>query len=138
MQVPRYIPIDQAVKRYPISRATLTQAIETGKMKAVQVNGLLAVDEEDMKTLTIDLDKDLIGIPIRGLDAERKYGISNVNLSRWANAGYIRVIDRRAGYLVLDEAYVKRVTEIFKRAKDELGSSVKAGWVLKRAMEYFK
>ncbi len=54
MQIPHYIPIDQAVKQYSISRAALTKAIETGKMRAVEVNGFIAVAEEDMKVLSFE------------------------------------------------------------------------------------
>lgn len=138
MKIPNYIPIDQATKHYPISRAALTQAIQAGKMRAIQVNGVMAVAEEDMKILAIDLDEGLKGNPIRVTEAAEKYSVSQANLSRWANAGYIRIIERRYSYLTLDEANVKRVATIFKRARRETNSATQAGWVLKRTMAYFK
>lgn len=135
MELPRYISLDQAAKHYPISRTALTQAIEAGKMKAVTVGGTVVVAEEDMKMLAVELDKDLVGKPIRSIDAAEKYGVSQANLSHWADAGYIRIIERRYSHLTLDEADVKRVSTIFTRARDETGSSVRAGWVLKRTMK---
>ena len=51
MEIPQYIPLDQAAERYPISRQALTRAIKTGKMKAVEVNDTIAVAEEDMEIL---------------------------------------------------------------------------------------
>ena len=138
MKIPHYIPIDQAVERYSISRAALTQAVETGKMRAVRVNGFVAVAEEDMKVLVVELDENLVGKPIRVTEAAEKYGVSHANLSRWADAGYICIIERRYSYLTLDEADVKRASAVFKRARKETGSATQAGWVLKRTMNYFK
>ncbi len=138
MELPRYIPLDQAAKQYPVSRAALTQAVETGKIRSVRVNGFIAVAEEDMKVLAVELDKKLVGNPIRVTEAAEKYGVSQQNLSRWADAGYICIIERRNRLLVLDEADVKRAARIFTKAYQELGSSVRAGWILKRSMEYFK
>ena len=88
--------------------------------------------------MAVELDSDLVGKPIRVTEAAIKYCVSHANLSNWANAGYIRIIERRYSYLMLDEADVKRVATIFTRARDKTGSSIRAGWVLKRTMEYFK
>lgn len=137
MNLQTYIPLDDAARRYQINRLALTQAVESGRMRAVQVDDVIAVAEEDMKILAIELDESLKGKSIRSVDAAERYGVSQANLSRWADTGYIRVIERRYSYLTLDEADVKRVTTIFKRARKETGSATQAGWVLKRAMAYF-
>ena len=138
MEIPQYIPLDQAAKQYPVSRAALTQAVEAGKMRVVQVNGSVAVHEEDMKILAIELDEDLVGVPIRDTEAAEKYGVNNQNLNRWVDAGHIQVIEHRHRHLAMDEADVKRVATIYKKALQETGSPIKAGWVLKRTMKYFK
>ncbi len=138
MKIPNYIPIDQATKHYPISRAALTQAIQAGKMRAVKVNGSIAVAEEDMKILAIALDDDLLGKPIRALEAAEKYNVTHASVNRWVNAGYVPIIEQRAGYLVVDEAHIKRCAEIFNQAMAELDSAIRAGFVLKRTMRYFK
>lgn len=138
MNLQSYIPLDAAARRYQINRMALTQAITDGRMRAVQIDGDVAVAEEDMKILAIDLDESLKGKTIRATEAAEKYGVNNQNLNRWADAGYIRVIAHRYSYLELDEADVKRVTTIYKKALQETGSPIKAGWVLKRTMEYFK
>ena len=138
MELPHYIPLDQAAKRYPISRDALTQAVETGRMRAVRVNGFVAVAEEDMKILAVELDESLVGVPIRATEAAKKYEVNNQNLNRWVDAGYIRVIKHQRKHLAMDEADVKRVATIYKKALQETGSPIKAGWVLKRTMQYFK
>ena len=138
MELPRYIPIDQASKQYSVSRAALTRAIQTGKMKAVRVSDdTIVVAEEDMKILAIELDQDLVGVSIRATEAAKKYGVNHQNLNRWADAGYIQVVDHRHSYLELDEADVKRVAMIYKKALQETDSPIKAGWILKRTMKYF-
>lgn len=138
-ELPRYIPLADAARHYRMSRPALTKAVEAGKMRAVRVNGFVAVAEEDViKTLFVDLDEKLKGVPIRVTEAAEKYGVSHANLSRWADAGYIRIVERRYSYLTLDEADVKRAATIFQQALEKTGSSTRAGWVLKRTMDYLK
>ncbi|RLI50135.1 MAG: hypothetical protein DRP09_20195 [Candidatus Thorarchaeota archaeon] len=138
MNLQTYIPLDDAARRYQINRLVLTQAIASGRMRAVQVKDFVAVAEEDMKILAIDMDESLKGVSIRATEAAEKYGVNQPNLNRWADAGYIRVIKHRYSYLDLDEADVKRVATIYKKALQETGSPVKAGWVLKRTMAHFR
>ena len=78
------------------------------------------------------LDEDLIGVPIRLMEAEEKYGINNPTLSRWADAGYIRTMERANKLHVLDEATVKRAATIYKHGLESTGSPQKAGWILRR------
>ncbi len=133
-----YIPLSEAAERYRLSVGALNRAVERGTIKAVKVNGDIAVAEEDVDILAIDLGEGLRGKPIRATEAAEKYGVSIANLSRWADAGYIHVIEHQYGYLVLDEAEVKRAAKIFKKAREETGSSISAGWALKRTITRFK
>jgi len=137
MNLQTYIPLDDAARRYQINRLALTHAIQSGRMRAVQVDGGVAVAEEDMRILAIDLDESLKGKPIRSVEAAEKYCVSQANLSHWADAGYIRIVERRPRCLILDEADVKRAATVFKRARKETNSAAQAGWVLKRTMAYF-
>ncbi len=138
--LPTYIGLDQATEQYGIPTEALTAAVEDGTLKAIQTaDDEILVAVEDVQVLAERLepapvDPELAGKPIRAAEAVRKYNITDVNLSRWANAGYIRVLRRGPKLLVLDEGDVQRAAELFLRAHEETGSYVRAGWVLKRAL----
>ncbi|HNT78934.1 MAG TPA: hypothetical protein PKH77_28345 [Anaerolineae bacterium] len=133
--LPTYIPLAEAAKQYHISPSVLQQAIKAGTIKAVQVGSEIVVDSTDMKRLTLPVDPALRGKPIRVTAAAEKYSIDARNLDRWADAGYIRVLERGPKLLVLDEGEVQRAVAIFEHACRETGSFVKAGWVLKRILK---
>ena len=136
VNLPTYITLEEAARRYHVTIDQLTRLIEAGRIKAVRVEGRVAVAEGDVAVAVqaVQADESLRGRPIRVTEAAKKYGVSQSNLTRWADAGYIRVLERGPKRLVLDEADVKRAVEIFRRAREATGSSVRAGWVLKRAM----
>jgi hypothetical protein len=90
--------------------------------------------EQKIDSIHVPLDRKLVGHPVRVTDAATKYDISHVNLSRWADAGYIRIIERAPKLLVLDEADVKRAVEIFTIAKEHT-TPRRAGWILKKSIE---
>ena len=134
VKLPTYIPLDEAARRYRIDKQVLTHLVESGRIRAVEINGRAAVAEEDVAIQAVQVDESLRGRPIRVTEAAVKYGISQSNLTRWANAGYIRILRRGPKLLELDEADVKAAVEIFRQAQRKTGSSVRAGWVLKRIM----
>jgi hypothetical protein len=68
------------------------------------------------------------------MDAARKYHVSDANLVHWTNAGYIKVLEHGPKLRVLDEADVALVVRIFREAREETGSPIRAGWILKRAL----
>jgi len=104
----------------------------------VDGNGGLAVAEEDVKVLAIGRDEQLEGKAIRVTEAAKKYGVSHQSLNNWAEYGYIRIIEQSPKLLLLDEADVKQAAAIFKKAKEKTGSPVRAGWILKRSMQYLR
>jgi predicted site-specific integrase-resolvase len=140
MNLTTYIPIEKAALRAGVAPEALTRAVQDGKIRAVNVgdNGDVAVSEDDLKVLAIGRDESLEGQPIRVTEASDKYGVSQPNLSNWADYGYIRIIEQAPKLLILDEADVKQAATIFKKAKEVTGSSFKAGWVLKRSMQYLR
>jgi predicted site-specific integrase-resolvase len=138
MTIQTYIPLDEAADRCGLDTAVLNRAIESGRMEAVQVGGQLAISKEDMKILAIGESEDLKGQPIRVTKAAEKYDVHQATLSRWADAGYIEIIEREPKVLLLDEAEVKQVSTIYKKALRETGSPKSAGWVLKRTMRYLR
>jgi predicted site-specific integrase-resolvase len=137
MNLTTYIPIEKAALRAGVAPEALTRAVQDGKIRAVNVgDNDVAVSEDDLKVLAIGRDESLEGHAIRATDAAEKYGVSHANLTHWTDYGYINVIKRGPSLLILDEADVKQAATIFKKAKTVTGSSTKAGWVLKRSMQY--
>jgi len=134
--LPTYIPLDEAAATYRLDRETLTGAVENGIIRAVKTpEGGILVAEEDVKLLPVpEPDQQLKGKPIRVTKAAEKYSVNQSSLTRWANAGYIRVIERGPKLLKLDEADVKLAVDVFNRARRETGSFVRAGWILKRTL----
>ncbi|HDQ74098.1 MAG TPA: hypothetical protein ENN19_18690 [Chloroflexi bacterium] len=138
-----YIPLSEAAERYRLSAGALSRAVEHGTIKAVKINGDVAVAEEDLREIVdvreaVQVDESLQGKPIRVTEAAEKYEVNQVTLGRWADSGYIHIMKREPKLLLLDEADVKRAVEIFRQGLQESGSSIQAGWVLKRAMQKLK
>jgi hypothetical protein len=113
--------------------------VEAGRVRAVEVDGEVAVAKEDVGVALmqseIRVDENLRGQSIRLSEAARKYDVSDANLVRWTEAGYIRIVERGPKLLVLDESDVEFVVRIFKHAREETGSSIRAGWILRRTLE---
>jgi predicted site-specific integrase-resolvase len=100
--LPTYIPLSEAAERYRLSVGALNRAVEHGTIKAVRVNGDVAVAEEDVREVEKrDSKRDklwkqvkhLDGIPISMTKACEEYQeINFASLSRWIDQGYIRVL----------------------------------------------
>ncbi|MCL4299090.1 MAG: hypothetical protein KJ077_25365 [Anaerolineae bacterium] len=127
--VPTFIPLVEAAQIYNLSEKALTQLIQTGKIEAVKLpTGELLVAAEsngcELKTKEEIIAEEfahLRGKAISASEASRKYSdkkgigvpISQQSFSRWAEAGYIKVLGR--GYrLELDEAEVAYCAKIYK------------------------
>jgi len=138
--LPIYVPLTEAASQYNIPLGTLTEAVANGTIKAVKTTtGDVLVENSELPRLAplgdfVEIDSSLKGKPIRAAEAAEKYGISQDNLTRWADAGYIHILERAPKLLVLDEGEVKRAVRIFNNARSETGSFVRAGWVLKRTL----
>ena len=149
MTLESYLTLSEAARKYGVSTDALTRLVKAGIIRAVHneegtaVITVQTVDNATAVKMILDEIKPeqyehLRGKKIRATEASKRYEVSQANLSRWADAGYIHVIERRQRLLFLDEADVKLAADIFKRACAELQSSVRAGWVLKRTIEYLQ
>ncbi len=144
MDLPTYIPLEKAAEQFNLAVETLRQNVEDGTIRAAKTPaGNLLVVGEDVGELKIQLsdiapDKDLQGNPIRVTEAAQKYHVSQANLSNWAKHGYIRILEQSPKKLLLDEGDIKTAVEIFERARKETGSSIRAGWILKRTIKRLK
>ncbi len=140
-ELPTYIPLSEAALRYAVPEKILFQAIEDEVIRAAEINKQVVVAAQDVSLLLlldISIKPELCAKPIRVTEASRKYAVSQANLTRWADAGYIRILDRGPKLLVLDEGEVQRAVKIFDQAYQATGSSVRAGWVLKRTLNQLK
>lgn len=132
-----YLHLHDAAERYQVDFRVLREAIDAGTVRAVQTSSgdvLVAGEDVGVMNIAAQVEPSLGGAPIRAAEAAEKYDLPQNNLTRWADAGYIRVIERAPRRLILDEGDVQRVAEIFHRAYRETGSFVRAGWVLKRML----
>jgi hypothetical protein len=78
--------------------------------------------------------KHLHGKRIRLMEASREYDVEHSNLLRWADRGYIQIVDQDKLRMELDRAGVAYVSALFKRAIELTESPIRAGWVLKRLL----
>ncbi len=97
-----YIPIQEAARRYHIDQRLLTAAIESGTMRAVQVNGDLVVAIEDLNTMSVKQQiwkrvASLDGKPIGIEDAKLKYNLGMASIYNWIKRGYIRILNNQTG-----------------------------------------
>jgi hypothetical protein len=65
------------------------------------------------------------GISLRA--AERKYGIPNRTISRWAARGLIPILLRTKNELYVDEIVLKKLIEKYKQAPGRGKRTIKAG-----------
>ncbi len=103
-ELPQYIPLAEAARRYGIPEETLKRAVESGTIRAVQLGEEVAVAEQDIQSVSIDRDAlwqqaskwegQVIGIE----EAQELYGLNKQSIYRWIAKGYIRVVkDIRGG-----------------------------------------
>jgi len=112
---------------------TLNQGQQIDTMKQ-NIQGVLHVTVQQQYTVEVRHNAALDGQPIRAAEAATKYDITDVNLSRWAAKGLLRIIEQGPKLLILDEGDVAKAAAIYKRVKEVSGSAVHAGYVLKREM----
>lgn len=136
-RLPVYLRLEEAADLHQVDAPSLLKAVEAGTIHAIKTpEGDVLVSKADVGVLraTASVDPDLSGKPIRLGEAAHKYKIEYRSLSRWAYAGYVRILEQAPKILLLDEADVKRAAEIFHQARRDTGSYVQAGWILKRVL----
>ena len=123
MQIPTYIPLKQAARKYKLSIEALTQLIQNGRIEAAKLpSGEIVVSETSYQTKEQIIEnkfKHLKGEKIGVYAASKKYSVAHSNLVRWAQAGYIY---RDGKYL--DEADVAYCALVYKEKKEEYGKRI--------------
>lgn len=114
-QLESFLTLQEATDKYRISTEVLTQLVESGKIRAVRLDGTIAVAEGDVRKQAVEQEKQdqirdrvahLKGTSILLSEAARKYGFSTPTLSRWAQAGHLTILKRTSRRVYLDEADV--------------------------------
>lgn len=99
VELPEFLPLEEAARRYGVVPQTLISLVESGKIKAVRIEGRIAVEANVFLRESLwEKVKHLDGKPISMSDACEKYPqINFASLSRWVARGYIRVIASDSG-----------------------------------------
>ncbi len=117
-ELPAYITIDEAARRYQISTQMLTNLAESGRIKMIQVDGQAAMAEQDARLISTAVKlweqvAHLDGQPITISRARTEYKIGSATLYNWIRRGIVRVIKRVGNSTVLlneaDVAYAAQV-----------------------------
>lgn len=74
-------------------------------------------------------DPELIGNRIRVYDAAQRYTMSQSTLTRWADRGLLRVLNRAPGVLELDEADVAMVCDLYRRLRAHASAQQAGRWL---------
>jgi hypothetical protein len=97
LQLEQFIPLPQAAKRLKVSLASLKSMIERGNIKAVKLNGTVAVAESELdQVITREKFERLRGQTITIPQASAKYNINVDTFRAWVKRGYIQLV--KAGY----------------------------------------
>jgi hypothetical protein len=116
-----YIPLEQAARKYGVSKNVLRQRVESGKLDFARTpNGDLLVADHDIDpSLKIKREdfEHLRGQAISMSEASEKYSVPQPNLSRWAKLNHIKVLQR--GWKVLiDEADAAYCAAVYRAKYD--------------------
>jgi hypothetical protein len=131
--IPTYLPLADAAKKFGMSRTVLTQMIRSGKIEAVQLpSGELLVAAEDnggkprtKQRIITEKFAHLRGQTINAYAAQKEYSIRYQNFIKWARSGYIEIIYEEEGRLVeMDAADVAYCAYIYNQKKTDYGGRI--------------
>lgn len=125
-QIDHFIPLTQAAKRLRITTASLKQRIESGNVKAIVMNGTLAVAERDLDQIipiTRDQFLQLCGQPITIAVAVEKYRLNQMTIRGWIERGYITVLKQGYG-MTVDECDVAYCAAVYQAKNGAPGKRI--------------
>lgn len=125
--LPEYITLDEATRRYQVDRQTLTKFVESGIIRAVTVDGKLAVSVMDMATIALQSAPDEEWVTIS--EAARRLGIPHSFIANWVRYGWLKhkPYGARAKLVPMSQAsvlaelkrqYGKRGSRLIKRGQE--------------------
>ena len=122
-ELPQYIPLAEALRRFRISEEALKEAISSGRIRTATIGEEVAVAEQDVRELAKGQEvvvvrredfEHLRGNRLGIAEAARKYGMSQPTLSRWVRKGYIKKIGQEGQKILVDEADVAYAVTIYR------------------------
>ena len=123
VELPRYIPLAEALRRFRISEEVLKEAISSGKIRVAHIGEEVTVAEQDVRELAKGQEvvvvrredfEHLRGNKLGIAEAARKYGLPNPTISRWVRRGIIRVLGREGQKVLIDEADVAYAVTVYR------------------------
>jgi hypothetical protein len=126
LQVPRYVSLTKAAMMLNTSMSSLNRMIQSGKIKAVEIAGEIAVSESCLLSNIKKEDlpeykkfEHLAGQAIWVSKAARKYGIPQKTVSRWLERALIKSIGKDKNRILLDEQDVAYCADIYNKRKGQ-------------------
>jgi hypothetical protein len=137
--------LKDAARKYGISVKALTRLVQDGIIKMARtekgdrVITVSTVDNDTAARIILEEIRPeqyerLRGEPIRLMEAAREYEVEPSSLLRWVERKYVQELDRGTQKLEIDRGDAKLATDVFHRARELTGSSIKAGWVLRAVL----
>ena len=131
-ELPRYIPLPEAVRRYGISEEVLKRAIESGTIEAIQLDEEVAVAEGDVEKIAsqqrIEIHREEFekwrGERITITQAAEEYDLPHSTISRWVKAGYINVLGRQGRRVFIDKADVAYCVAVYRHLGGKRGTRI--------------
>ena len=128
------LPLEEAARKYGVTKNVLTQLIADGivQTRTTSTGELLVVadqngnsqDPQTKEEIIADKFAQLRGQSISAYGAQKEYGIHHSNFINWARAGYIKTLQEGQRALKLDSADVAYCAYIYEQKKNEYGGSV--------------
>ncbi len=133
VELPRYIPLAEALRRFRISEEVLKEAISSGKIRVAHIGEEVTVAEQDVRELAKGQEvvvvrredfEHLRGNKLGIAEAARKYGIGHPTLSRWVRRGYIQKVGQVGQKILIDEADVAYAVTIYRLKRGRKGMRI--------------
>lgn len=115
LQIEQYIPLPQAAKRLSITSTSLKKLIDSGTIKAVKLNGTIAVAESALAQIIAiprQQFEHLQGKPITISEAVDKYHLKTQTIRNWIEHNYIGILKEGYG-MELDQSDVAYCAAVY-------------------------
>jgi hypothetical protein len=125
--VPTYIPIKDAAKKYGYALADLKRLAQSGKIKAVKLpDGDMIVSENELEFPDIKSKEELQAYKDKHYPklaekttwiskAARDYKVSQPNIGRWVQAGYICQVGKDMNKILISEQDVAFYADVHNK-----------------------
>ncbi len=123
VELPRYIPLAEALRRFRISEEALKEAVESGKIRVAHIGEEVTVAEQDVRELAKGQEvvvvrredfEHLRGNKLGIAEAARKYGLQHRTVSNWVRKGIVRKLGQVGQKVLIDEADIAFAAYIYK------------------------